>query len=102
MCDDYMQTAETAFYVKGQPRTYYAGSYFTDAKRFTQYDVAGPAIDDPSSSGVPCMSARAAGCGWRGVRARRAVAGCQSSCVTVNIQDVAGVVSREWLDKAGR
>ena len=39
MCDDYMQTAETAFYVKGQPRTYYAGSYFTDAKRFTQYDL---------------------------------------------------------------
>jgi hypothetical protein len=39
LCDDYMQTAETAFYVKGQPKTYYAGSYYVDAKRFTQYDM---------------------------------------------------------------
>jgi undecaprenyl-diphosphatase len=39
MCDDYMQAAETAFYVRGQPRTYYAGSYYADAKRMTQYDM---------------------------------------------------------------
>jgi undecaprenyl-diphosphatase len=39
LCDDYMQTAETAFYVRGQPRTYYAGSYYGDAKRMTQYDM---------------------------------------------------------------
>ncbi len=40
LCDDYMQTAEMAFYVKGQPRTYYAGSYYiSDPKRFTQYDM---------------------------------------------------------------
>jgi hypothetical protein len=39
LCDDYMQTAETAFYVRGQPRTYYAGSYYSDAKRMTQYDM---------------------------------------------------------------
>jgi len=39
LCDDYMQTAEMAFYVRGQPKTYYAGSYYADAKRFTQYDM---------------------------------------------------------------
>jgi len=39
LCDDYLQTAEMAFYVEGQPKTYYAGSYFTDAKRLTQYDM---------------------------------------------------------------
>ncbi len=39
LCDDYMQTAETAFYVEGQPKTFYAGSYYADAKRFTQYDM---------------------------------------------------------------
>lgn len=39
LCDDYMQTALMAFYVPGQPRTFYAGSYFTDAKRMTQYDL---------------------------------------------------------------
>jgi undecaprenyl-diphosphatase len=40
LCDDYMQTGEMAFYVKGQPKTYYAGSYFaSDPKRLTQYDM---------------------------------------------------------------
>lgn len=39
LCDDYMQTAETAFYVRGQPKTYYVGTYYTDAKRYTQYDM---------------------------------------------------------------
>jgi len=39
MCDDYLQTAEMAFYVDGQPKTFYAGSYFTDPKRHTQYDL---------------------------------------------------------------
>jgi hypothetical protein len=40
LCDDYMQTAEMAFYVKGHPKTYYAGSYFaSDPKRLTQYDM---------------------------------------------------------------
>jgi hypothetical protein len=39
LCDDYMQTAEAAFYTEGQPKTYYAGSYYADAKRFTQYDM---------------------------------------------------------------
>src|SRR3954466_7009876 len=34
-----MQTAETAFYVRGPPKTYYAGSYYSDAKRYTQYDM---------------------------------------------------------------
>jgi hypothetical protein len=38
LCDDYQQTAETAFYVRRQPKTYYAGSYYRDAKRYTQYD----------------------------------------------------------------
>jgi hypothetical protein len=39
LCDDYMQTAEAAFYTQGQPKTFYAGSYYNDAKRFTQYDM---------------------------------------------------------------
>jgi hypothetical protein len=39
LCDDYMQTAETAFYVVGQPKTFYAGSWYSDAKRHTQYDM---------------------------------------------------------------
>jgi len=39
LCDDYQQTAETAFYTPGQPKTYYAGSYFEDAKRLSQYDL---------------------------------------------------------------
>lgn len=37
LCDDYQQTAETAFYVEGNPRTYCAGSYF--GKRMSQYDM---------------------------------------------------------------
>jgi undecaprenyl-diphosphatase len=37
LCDDYQQTAEMAFYVPGQPRTYCAGSYF--GKRLSQYDM---------------------------------------------------------------
>jgi hypothetical protein len=52
LCDDYMQTAETAFYVKGQPRTYYAGSYFANSKRFTQYDMwPNRRLDDPKLIG---------------------------------------------------
>jgi len=39
LCDDYQQTAETAFYTPGNPVTYYAGSYFKDPKRHTQYDI---------------------------------------------------------------
>jgi hypothetical protein len=37
LCDDYQQTAEMAFYVPGNPKTYCAGSYF--GKRLSQYDV---------------------------------------------------------------
>lgn len=52
LCDDYMQTAEMAFYVDGRPKTYYAGSYYTDAKRFTQYDLwADRQLSDPSLVG---------------------------------------------------
>jgi hypothetical protein len=40
LCDDYTQTAAMAFYVPGQPKTYCAGSYYSDSpKRMTQYDV---------------------------------------------------------------
>jgi hypothetical protein len=39
LCDDYMQTAETAFYTAGQPKTYCMGSYYVKAKRYTQYDM---------------------------------------------------------------
>jgi len=38
--DDYQETAILAFYVPGQPRTYYSGSYKTiDPARFCQYDM---------------------------------------------------------------
>jgi hypothetical protein len=39
LCSDYQETAEMAFYVRRQPRTYYLGSYFRRSpKRLTQYD----------------------------------------------------------------
>jgi undecaprenyl-diphosphatase len=41
LCEDYQKTAEMAFYLPGQPKTYCAGSYFTGKKqkRHSQYDV---------------------------------------------------------------
>src|SRR5439155_27202230 len=40
------------FYVDGQPKTYYAGSYYADAKRFTQYDMwPDRRLDDPKLIG---------------------------------------------------
>lgn len=40
LCDDYQQTAEMAFYVRGQPKTFYAGSHYRrNPKRMTQYDL---------------------------------------------------------------
>jgi hypothetical protein len=42
LCEDYSQTAEMAFYVGGQPKTYCVGAYISklsDRKRRTQYDV---------------------------------------------------------------
>jgi hypothetical protein len=42
LCEDYMQTAEMAFYVKDNPKTYCLGPYIArldDRKRRTQYDV---------------------------------------------------------------
>jgi hypothetical protein len=39
LCDSYMQTALMAFYVPGQPKTFYAGSYFARPSRLTQYDL---------------------------------------------------------------
>lgn len=41
MSSDYQTTAELAFYVPGQPKTYCIGSYFTHAPRepFSQYDI---------------------------------------------------------------
>jgi hypothetical protein len=42
LCEDYMQTAEMAFYVKDNPKTFCVGPYISkidDRKRHTQYDV---------------------------------------------------------------
>lgn len=40
LCDDYMQAGEMAFYVPGQPKTYCAGSYYSEnPKRLTQWDI---------------------------------------------------------------
>jgi 4-amino-4-deoxy-L-arabinose transferase-like glycosyltransferase len=39
MCEDYQTTAEAAFYVTGQPKTYYVGSWLQQPARLTQYDL---------------------------------------------------------------
>ena len=41
MCHDYQQAADLAFYLDGQPKTYYAASYYRReiAGRLTQYDI---------------------------------------------------------------
>jgi hypothetical protein len=50
MCDDYQQTAEMAFYVQGQPKTYCAGPYLiSNPKRFSQYDMWEDRRLDPTS-----------------------------------------------------
>jgi hypothetical protein len=53
LCDNYQTTAEMAFYVEGQPKTYCAGSYFQrNPKRFTQYDMwPDRALDQPALEG---------------------------------------------------
>jgi hypothetical protein len=54
LCDDYMQTAETAFYVPGQPITYCAGPYYlSDPKRLTQYDMWRDRSLEPVVDGTP-------------------------------------------------
>jgi hypothetical protein len=54
LCDDYMQTAETAFYTPGQPITYCAGSYYiSDPKRQTQYDMWKDRWLTPAVDGQP-------------------------------------------------
>ena len=54
LCDDYMQTAETAFYVPGQPITYCAGPYYlSDPKRLTQYDMWKDRSLEPTVDGKP-------------------------------------------------
>jgi undecaprenyl-diphosphatase len=39
MCEDYQSTAEAAFYVDGQPITYYVGSWLARPARLSQYDL---------------------------------------------------------------
>ena len=42
LCEDYMDASQLAFYLPGQPETYFAGSYWTDPavrRRWTQYDL---------------------------------------------------------------
>jgi hypothetical protein len=39
MCEDYQSTAEAAFYVDGQPATYYVGSWLQQPARLSQYDI---------------------------------------------------------------
>jgi hypothetical protein len=38
-CDHYQQTALMAFYVPGRPRTFHAGTYFSDPQRMNQYSL---------------------------------------------------------------
>jgi undecaprenyl-diphosphatase len=55
MCQDYMTAGEMAFYMKGHPWTYYAGSYPKDPRaraRFSQYDMwPDRRLDQPSLIG---------------------------------------------------
>jgi hypothetical protein len=39
MCEDYQSTAAAAFYVDGQPDTFYAGSWLQPPSRLSQYDL---------------------------------------------------------------
>lgn len=64
LCEAYEDTAELAFYLPNQPRTYFAGSYWTELertvdgkvqpirRRWTQYDVwPDRALDQPALKG---------------------------------------------------
>jgi undecaprenyl-diphosphatase len=55
LCEDYQVAAQAAFYTRGQPRTYYASSWFANPqfrRRLTQYDVwPDRALDQPSLIG---------------------------------------------------
>jgi hypothetical protein len=52
MCEDYQTTAEAAFYVMGQPKTYYVGSWLQKPWRLTQYDLwADRRLDNPDLLG---------------------------------------------------
>jgi hypothetical protein len=42
LCEDYMDASQLAFYLPGQPDTFFAGSYWTDPavrRRWTQFDL---------------------------------------------------------------
>ena len=42
LCEDYMDASQLAFYLPGQPKTYFAGSYWSDLsvrRRWTQFDI---------------------------------------------------------------
>jgi 4-amino-4-deoxy-L-arabinose transferase-like glycosyltransferase len=42
LCEDYQDASQLAFYVEGQPKTYFVGSYWTDPmvrRRRTQFDM---------------------------------------------------------------
>jgi hypothetical protein len=42
LCEDYQDASQLAFYVRGQPKTYFVGSYWTDPvvrRRRTQFDM---------------------------------------------------------------
>ncbi len=55
MAEEYQWTSEAAFYTKGQPKTYYLGSWFADPERrwrLTQFDVwPDRALDQPQLVG---------------------------------------------------
>lgn len=55
LCEDYQITSQAAFYVAGQPKTFYVGSWFRDPKRRSrqsQYDIwPDRQLDQPSLVG---------------------------------------------------
>lgn len=51
LCEDYQTTAQMAFYIPGQPVTYYAGSYLRQkTKRHSQYDLWADRSLDPKQN----------------------------------------------------
>ena len=51
VCEDYQAASQMGFYTRGQPRTYYLGSYLhDDPKRHTQFDVWPDRSLDPAEN----------------------------------------------------
>jgi 4-amino-4-deoxy-L-arabinose transferase-like glycosyltransferase len=59
MCEAYEDASQLAFYLPGQPKTYFVGSYWTDPtlrRRWTQFDIwPDRNLDRPELKGRDCL-----------------------------------------------